>query len=202
MLGQEPGIGEDRGQAEGPGRRPEQENAREHRQPDADRHQKPLLRRLARFLLGRVEADQQEGGEARHFPEHEEQHQVVGQHGPEHRRHEQRQHREEAVQLRVPLQVAGRIEENAGADAGDEQRHQPREPIHAERDGDAERRQPVMRDDRAWRHGKNHAEEPERHERGEARPGGRARHAPGNGWDRGERKQRDERQQFRHWGAM
>ena len=66
---------------------PEQEDAREQREP-AGAVTMSAMRAPARIGALVPEADQQERGEARQLPEDEEQEQVVGEHDAEHRRHE------------------------------------------------------------------------------------------------------------------
>jgi hypothetical protein len=119
-------------------RRPEHDHAGEHRKPAGHRDQKALLRRTPRLPVLRRIADEQERGDAGHFPEHHHQHQIVGEHGAEHRRHEQRQHGVEPAKARRAAQIGGGVEKDRCTDAGDQQSESQRQPVRPERRIDAE----------------------------------------------------------------
>ncbi len=84
------------------------------------------------------EADQRERAEADALPSHEQQPQIVAQHQQEHREGEQVEPAEEAPVRIIVVHVAGRVDVDQAADAGDDQRHQHRERIEPERDIDIE----------------------------------------------------------------
>ena len=137
-LRQRGGIRHQRIDGEGIRRHPDQDDAGEQRQPAADRDKHGLQGRLAGGKLGRIEPDQQEGEQARHLPEDEQGHQVVGGHRGEHRAHEEQDVEQE---LRPGegwflVHVGGGIERHEGADAADQQGEQQREPVEPDREID------------------------------------------------------------------
>ena len=90
-------------------------------------------------------ADQQERGEAGGLPENHQQQQVVCQDQPQHGAHEEQQVTKEARRRIIRMQVIGGIEHDQRADGADQQREHPRQPVDAETERQAKRRQPVNR---------------------------------------------------------
>ena len=78
-----------------------------------------LLPRVRRRLAQEVEPDQQVAAQAHAFPSDEQQQQIVRQDQRQHREHEQIQVAEEAVVAALVRHVAGGINVNQEADAGD-----------------------------------------------------------------------------------
>ncbi len=93
-----------------------------------------------------LEADEEERREARQLPEDEQGEDVVAQHDAEHRAHEGEQPRVEAASLGVPVEVATRVEDDEGADAGDQRREQQPQTIEVEGQRQAQRRRPRQLD--------------------------------------------------------
>ena len=91
-----------------------------------------LLARVARRLLVEVEADQQVAAQAHAFPADEQQRVVVRQHQHQHEEHEQIQVAEEAVVAVVVGHVAGGVDVDQEADAGDHQDHHGAERVEQE----------------------------------------------------------------------
>ena len=77
-------------------------------------------------LLHEVEADQQVAAQTHAFPADEEQQVVTRQHQRQHEEHEQVQVGEEAVVAFLMLHVAGGVDVDERADAGDDQQHDHR----------------------------------------------------------------------------
>ena len=99
-------------------------------------------RRLARAAV--VVADEQVRQHARELPEHHEHDEVVGEDEPVHRAREGEQHGGELPDaLGLAAEVPAAVEHDERADPGDDERHEPRERVHAHRQLDAERRDPV-----------------------------------------------------------
>jgi len=88
-------------------------------------------------------ADQQEGREAGQLPEEDELDQVAGQHHAQHRPHEAQQERPEARHRVGGRHVVAGVHHHEQPDRGDENREHPGEAVHAQREGQAERGQPV-----------------------------------------------------------
>ena len=84
------------------------------------------------------EADQRERAEPDALPSDEHQQQVVAEHQDEHREGEQVEPSEEAPVRLVVVHVAGRVDVDEAADAGDDQRHDHRERVEPERDIDVD----------------------------------------------------------------
>src|SRR3546814_9643781 len=83
-------------------------------------------------------ADQQEGEKARQVPEEYELDQVAGKHDAQHGAHEAQQKREEPRHRIGRGHVIARIEHHQQADGGDQNREQPGEAVHAEREVEAD----------------------------------------------------------------
>ena len=132
------GLGAEGRQLQGARDFPEEEEAGEEGEAARAGHEKGLEGALARLLLLVVEADEEVGADARQLPEDEERDRVVGEHEAEHRGHEEEGRRAKAAQPWVALEVAAAVNEDEGADAGDEEREQEREPVEAEGEADAE----------------------------------------------------------------
>ena len=114
--------------------------------------------RAARRLAGAavVVPDQQVREHARDLPEHHEHDEVVGEHEPVHRAGERQQHRRELPEsLVLVAEVPAAVEHHQGADAGDDEGQEPAERVHAHRERDAQRRDPVegLERDVAGEHG-------------------------------------------------
>ena len=93
-----------------------------------------------------VEADQQEGGDRGQLPIDEERDDIIRQHHPQHRRHEQQDVGEESPLMLVPLQIAAGIKHDEEADAGNQHGKDEAETVDVE----------IRADTDAWhpRHGK------------------------------------------------
>ena len=107
---------------------------------DMQRHQ----RRSPRGGTVNVEADEQEREQARRLPEEEQDDQVVGQHGAQHRRHEEQDQGEEPgpVRRRALDEVGVGVDHDERADAGYEQAEEVGEAVQSQCELDTERRRP------------------------------------------------------------
>jgi hypothetical protein len=134
------GVGQDRTQRRGAGRNADQEHPGQQRQP-AERGRDE---RAGRPLLALAEAaDQEVAGDARQLPEHEQQHDVVGQHQAQHRPGEERQQRQVAAGRRaLTREVAGRVGQHQRADPEHDPGEQQPQAVHPQRQVEPDRRQP------------------------------------------------------------
>ena len=80
--------------------------------------------------------------QAGELPEQHQQDQVVGQHHAQHGAHEEQQEGEEARRRVGRVEVPGGVQHHQRADAGDEQREQPGQAVHAQAEVEPQRRQP------------------------------------------------------------
>ena len=90
-----------------------------------------------------LEADQQEGGDAGEFPEHEHRHQIVSQHQAEHGQHEHQQVGVKAAEVDMAGQITAGIEHDQAADATDQQGKYQREAVQTQAQVDAQCRNPA-----------------------------------------------------------
>ncbi len=113
----------------------EQTVERDHERQVADAVHDERLVAGGRVRLHLVpEADQRERAQPDAFPADEHQPHVVAQHQHQHREGEQVEPSEEAPVAVVVVHVAGRVDVDQAADAGDYQRHDHRQRIEPERD--------------------------------------------------------------------
>jgi len=120
--------------------RPEEEEEAEHEAEVADAvHDEGLVagRRVVELLV--PEADQRPRAEADTLPADEHEEQVVAEDERQHGEGEQVEIREEAPERRVVVHVAGGVEVDQPADAGDHQDHHRGERVDAEGDVDVQR---------------------------------------------------------------
>ena len=132
------GLGEQWHEVQRAERAEEQEHA-EHESEVADAvDDECFLARIGRRLLQEIETDQQVAAQAHAFPSDEQQHVVRGEHQDEHEKHEQIQVGEEAVVAAFVRHVAGGIDVDEPADAGDDQQHDDGELIDLQIEARAE----------------------------------------------------------------
>ncbi len=89
-------------------------------------------------LFQEEEADQQVAAQSHAFPADEHQQVVGGQHQHQHEKHEEIQVREKSPVARIVMHVAGGINVNQPAHAGDHQQHDDGELVHLQREVRAE----------------------------------------------------------------
>jgi len=150
-LADRPGVLDEDGNAVGlgrehlPGDPDEKQEADEHEQAagDGDEHRLPGGV-LGGRLVG-VVADEDERREARQLPEDEQRHEVGRERHAEHRAHEREQRGVVLRLSRLPVHVSTRVRQDEDADTAGEKRDQERQPVDVERQGDAERRDPLER---------------------------------------------------------
>ena len=104
----------------------DRDDADEHRETTEGRDEQRLHRRAPVRRARRVVSDEQVGQDRRQLPEDVEHEEVVGEDEAEHRAGEGGEDRREAPQRRVVVvEVPRAVEQDEGADAGDEQRRRP-----------------------------------------------------------------------------
>ncbi len=143
---------------------PQQHHAAQQAQPArAGDHQRHARAALGVHAVVPV-ADQQEGDEAGHLPEHHQLQQVARQHHAQHRAHEGEEHRVEARHRVVRRHVIARVQADQHADHGDQHREHPGEAVHAQHQVQPERRHPGqhLADHPALAHLREQAEHPDR----------------------------------------
>ena len=133
-----------RRQIDDPGNGGDHQKPGKHRQPAQPRHDKRLKCCAARGLSRMIEADQQEGGDRGHLPEHEEHQEGVGDDQPQHRAHEHQHERQEAALMRVAFQVAARIEHDQRPDSRDQQGEGQRQAVEVPGETHTEARDPII----------------------------------------------------------
>ena len=143
---------------------PHQDQPGQQRQPSGPGHQHRLQRIAPGLRPVMVEADQQIGGHAGQFPEHEQRDQITGQHQPQHRDHEGDQIQHETPETRMSAHIADRIKQDQRADPADHQRKDQRQPVHHETQRDAQLRRPFpgQGHDLARVDGRQHPAQPQR----------------------------------------
>ncbi len=97
-----------------------------------------LLARIRRGFLQEVETDEQVAAQAHAFPADEEQHEIGGENQNQHEEHEEIQVGEEAVVAAFVRHVAGGVNVNQEADAGDDQHHHDGELVQLQVESRAE----------------------------------------------------------------
>ena len=112
----------------------QQQDTGQQRQPPRTSDRQRHAGALARIGGMRPVADQQEGRQAGHLPEHHHQQQVLGQHHAQHRRHEQQQIAEEAPHGVAFGEVITCVKNHQQADALDHQCKKETQPIKAKAD--------------------------------------------------------------------
>ncbi len=123
----------------------DQQHAGQQAQPARAGHRERHARAFARVGLLLPVTDQQERAQAGEFPEHHQQDQVVSQHHAQHGAHEQQQEQEEARRWILGGEVVAGVQHDQRTDAGNQQREQPRQAIHAKAQLQAQHGQPVDR---------------------------------------------------------
>ena len=134
--------------------------------PPAELRFMPVCKKcfLARVGGGRFlepESDQQIAGHADQLPEDEHHDEIGGQHDAEHRKGEEAQTGEVTRAARIVLHVAGRINVDRAANAGDDEKHQQAEAVEvqAELDPEVADFEPVQCGGRGRRRGFQRAEQ-------------------------------------------
>ena len=131
-------VREDVGEVE----RAEVRDEEEHREQEAEVadavDDEGFLAGVGGGVLLEVEADEQVGGEADALPADEEQQEAGGEHQHQHEEHEEVEVGEEAPVALLVRHVAGGVEVDEEADAGDDAEHDEREVVDGEGEVDLE----------------------------------------------------------------
>jgi hypothetical protein len=97
------------------------------------------------------EPDQQIRRKPGELPEHEQRQDVVAEGDAEHRSHERKERGIEPAGSSVTVEVAACVENDKGADAGDQRREQEAQAVQVERERQSKRRRPGQLDQAAAR---------------------------------------------------
>ena len=113
----------------------QQNQSDQHHETAEGRDEKRLQRRSPALLAVDVVPDEQVAQHARDLPEHEHHDDVVRRHEPIHRAGEGKQQRREPAEAGlIPGEVPRTVHKDEAADAGDDEREEPRESVDTERE--------------------------------------------------------------------
>ncbi|UMG92764.1 hypothetical protein [Nocardioides sp. TF02-7] len=137
-------VGHDLGDPEGARLDPDEKSADQQREAAEGRDDERLQGGGTAGSLGGVLTDEEVGEDRRQLPEHVEQEQVVGEDQAEHRPGEADEDAGEQPEPRAVVgEVPGAVDQDEGADAGDDEHHHPLQRPHREREVEIEDRHPA-----------------------------------------------------------